>query len=49
MNFAVMFSAVRVYTVNGEEDVDVCARPQVKHDRKATAWRVKRNMVVMGE
>jgi hypothetical protein len=49
MNLAVMFSAVRVYSAKGEEDVDVCARPEVKHHSKATAWRVKRNMMVIEE
>ena len=45
INFAVMFSAVRVYIVRGEEDVGVWARTEVKHKTKETAWKVDSNMV----
>ena len=43
-----MFSAVRVTSVKGEEEMDVWARVEVKHDTKETPRRVDSNMTTYG-
>ena len=43
-----MFSAVRVTSVKGEEEIDVWARAEVKHDTNERARKVDSNMTRYG-